>query len=94
MKKELSPRRQENELINLTIHAHDLTCNCNHPLTHIFDIGLRQGSTFGLPKHLLEEVKKCRLSGEEGQDGDAGGVDGLQDGELERLFATPEDDEG
>lgn len=89
-------RQLENEIINAAVHCHDIACDCNNPLTHIFQIGLRQGCTFDLP----EEIRKqCLHTTTEEKDstkenGSLVPEDGFDQGDLEELFAAGEDETG
>jgi len=77
-------RQQENNWINFNIHFHDSFCGCPEPLTHL--------------QHLLNE--RCRHFKDATTTTETGGIQekdeiGIDDGDLERLFATEnEDDEG
>lgn len=78
-------RGQENQLLNLMFHGHDMICGCNYPDKHL---------TF------LLQREKCHLSKGTNTGDETTGTakeeeTGIDEGDLERLFATENDvDEG
>lgn len=82
------PKRQELNWINGCITWHDNICGCNEPAEHLlFKLAEKSG-------YLLVKKQKCLTDGGETKDTGKDDDIGLEDGELERLFAedTEEDD--
>lgn len=74
-------RQQENNWINFNIHYHDSFCGCPDPLKHL--------------KHLLDQ--QCRHFKDAATTTETGGIPddgdfGIDDGDLERLFAIENED--
>jgi len=78
----------ENQWMNVVWNTHDLICGCNDCFKHLLEILKRKGSLPCLPSITTEEP------GTDDHNGDGGADAGLDDGELERLFAedSPEDE--
>lgn len=83
----LTPRQQNLQTVNTYVNVHDLTCNCNEPLKHII-----QQITEQEPSIKKETWFTTTDNGE--NPGGVGDVDDFGEGELEALFAEPEEKEG
>ncbi len=79
---------------NMIVHFHDIICKCNSPLEHTIDNIICNEPNLRLPESTKKQLQKC-LSGTADTGADAAADDGLQDGDLEALFAdTDENDTG
>lgn len=76
------PSRKELNWINGCIIMHDNFCGCDEPANHLlFAVAKKSGYL------VVKNQQKCLTSGEDQEDGGIEEDTGLQDGELERLFA-------
>ena len=80
-----SPRRKTLDFTNAVASLHDLTCDCNKPLEHAIDLLVTQEPGLKLNKETSEKIKKCLTT--EAIPGAVDAIDGLEDGDLEDLFA-------
>lgn len=84
-----SPRQQELKWLNLMWESHDQFCSCSDPPLHLLVL-INKDSKAPKP---VEDIKnlKCLLTGKD-TGTDHTGIDGLEDGELEKLFAEEEEE--
>lgn len=89
----LSKRQLNLQRVNTYTSIHDLNCECQKPLQHIILQILQQEPSLKQDKEFVKEIQRC-LSITAAGDQD-GGVpeDGFGDGDLEKLFEAPFDDE-
>lgn len=80
----LSPRALQNAWMNNIFQSHDLWCECQDPLKHLEDI---------INKEKCRHFKDAETTTETGGDTKTEET-GFDDGDLERLFAQSDDDEG
>ncbi len=76
------------------VNTHDLLCQCDEPLKHIILTIRDQEPNIKFNKEESEKLQKWLTTGDD-QDGDA--IDGLGEGDLERLFEedfTADDEDG
>lgn len=79
----------ENQWLNSIYNIHDLMCGCNDCFKHLFEILKRKGNIPCLPSITTEDDTTKDPNGDGAADA------GLEDGELDRLFAEDtQDDEG
>lgn len=79
-----STKQQENNWINNIYHSHDLWCGCKDPELHFLTIINRNGPT-PKPEKDIRNIQ-CLLTGSHTTTvGEEDG--GLEEGELEKLFA-------
>lgn len=88
------PRGLELQLLNSIFQNHDLCCGCDDPLYHILSIINTQNNA-NLSDTKLKEIK-CLLTGEttdkeDHEDGAAGVLDAIEDGDLDALFELSDD---
>lgn len=76
----------ENQWVNIVWNTHDIICGCNDCFKHLFEILKRKGSLPCLPSTTED-------AGTEDRNGDGAADAGLEDGELDRLFAEDSPDE-
>lgn len=82
---------KEKQLLNSLVGNHDLVCGCDHPTKHIASIIFKYSQPTEFDKQDTDNIKKCLGSTPAG-DGDA--VDGLLEGDLEKLFEEDLEEEG
>lgn len=75
-------KKQQLQFINCCIGIHDLNCTCNNPGFHTLKL-LAQQIGPELNQQDKNTIKKC-LGGDE--DGKPADVDGIDFGDLEKLF--------
>ena len=88
------PRGLELQFLNSIFQNHDLFCGCNDQLLHILSI-INTHNKANLSDTKLKEIK-CLLTGEDTdkgdqEDGAAGVIDVLEDGDLDALFELSDD---
>lgn len=88
------PKGKENQLKNLIYTAHDLCCSCQDPAAHITTLITPDSKNTSYSTQEIKKLQKCLGTTPVGEDGDV--VDGLQPGDLEKLFSEDgeEDPEG
>lgn len=69
----------ENQLRNCMYNLHDLSCGCNTPRKHLTSI---------------LNPEKCHSTKEDGIHGDTNAFDGVDEGDLDALFALTDDAAG
>lgn len=74
----------ENQYVNSVYTIHDLFCGCLKPIDHLNDIIKRQEC-----RHFKDVATATTTTGEE----ETGTPDVPETGDLDLLFAEPEDDE-
>lgn len=79
------PKGLENCWINLIHGAHDCTCGCTDTTLHLLQILSKNNPKKPTIKQLKEI--KCLLTGEQDTAEETTGVDGLEPGDLDLLFA-------
>lgn len=79
------PRQLENQWMNNIYCSHDLWCHCEDPPLHLLAI-INRNSKAPKPEKEIINIK-CLLTGEGGTENHGEEDAGLEDGELERLFA-------
>lgn len=82
-----TPRQTKNNWINLLAAIHDTNCECDKPLEHTIEIILEKEKNLRFDDSTNKLLKKCLGTEDTAKDGDA--VDGLDAGDLDRLFADP-----
>lgn len=88
-----SPRRLENAWVNNIYSSHDLWCDCDDPQLHFLAI-INKNSNAPKPESEIKNIK-CLLTGRTGETTGEKDDIGLEDGELEKLFAEDtEEDSG
>lgn len=80
-----SIRRKNLDFTNGVATLHALICDCEKPLEHAVYIIVDQEPGLKFNKKTSDKIKKC-LTSEDGPTA-ADAIDGLEDGELENLFA-------
>lgn len=89
-----SKRHQNLQWVNSMVNTHDLVCQCDEPLKHIILTIRDQEPNIKFNKEESTKLQQWLTTGDD-QDGDA--IDGLGDGDLERLFEedfTADDEDG
>ncbi len=82
----------QGQLLNTLVGNHDLCCKCDEPLTHLAVLIFEKAKPTNFTEKEKTIIKKCL--GEGDGDGTTTGdaIDGLGDGDLEKLFAEDGDD--
>ncbi len=80
----LGKNAQQKQLLNTICGNHDLICNCDEPLKHVCLLIFEKAQPRNFTESQKKLIKKCL--GEEDGDGAADDL-GIQDGDLEQLFA-------
>lgn len=84
------PKGLENCWHNLVYSTHDSICGCNDTTLHLLQILSKNNPKKPTTKQLKEI--KCLLTGEEDTTEETTGVDGLEPGDLDLLFAADDGD--
>ncbi len=80
-----SNRSKNNQLINTLINTHDLACGCEDPPSHLTYLLISNCNPTKFNKEELQQIKKWH--GDLGTTTTEEDDTGLQEGELEELFA-------
>ncbi|AXQ65918.1 MAG: hypothetical protein [Anelloviridae sp.] len=80
-----STRRKNLDFTNAVASLHGLVCDCTQPLEHSIDIIVNQEPNLKFNNKTSEKLKKCLTTDDGPTAADA--IDGLNEGELENLFA-------
>lgn len=86
------PKGLENCWHNLIYGTHDSICGCNDTTLHVLQILSKNNPKKPTIKQLKEI--KCLLTGDEDTTEETTGVDGLEPGDLDLLFAADDADAG
>lgn len=79
----------QQQMLNTFVSVHDLTCGCDHPIEHILWTTATKGKPTGFTEEEKSTLKKCLGFGENLTIKEEEET-GIEDGDLDRLFA--EDD--
>lgn len=87
-------RRELNQLINVCCGAHDLICDCDEPTKHIILHLFSHQEPYQVTKQQKDNIQKCLITTEDhGEPTAIVGDDGINEGDLEAIFAEDKDGE-
>lgn len=85
----IPPKKNEKSttlhFVNGVVHLHDLICDCPKPLEHSIHLILTQEPRLQFTENTKQKLQKCLTTTE--KDGPEDGIDGLEPGDLDALFA-------
>ncbi len=90
----LTKNAQQKQLLNTLVGNHDLICCCDEPLKHIFVLIAEKAKPTNFTEQQKKLIKQCL--GEEDTAGDQEDHTGfdIDSGDLEKLFADDDGEEG